>query len=444
MSNQSLPFGWKLGYLSDLAVINPSVSLDGMTNDDEITFITMADVGENGRILNRQIRNLRDVRNGFTRFEEGDVLFAKITPCMQNGKGANAIGLVNRHGFGSTEFHVIRANEYGDSQFLYHLTLSQELRSKAAAFFSGSAGQQRVSTDFFFRYEMLIPPRSQQRKIARILTTVDNLIEKTEALIAKYQAIKQGMMHDLFTRGVDEHGQLRPPYEEAPELYKQSELGWIPKEWASQKLGEALRVAGGFLQTGPFGSQLHSYEYVSEGIPVIMPQDITGGRIFTNQIARITKSKADSMARHRLRTNDVVFSRRGDLSRSAAISTTEDGWICGTGCFLLRCSPERINANWIARQYAMPHVQKQVEANAVGSTMPSLNNAVMERLVFWMPQSLEQTEIDRRVATLESVQANLQCGLHKLSLTKTGIMQDLLTGKVRVKVGETQEAATHG
>ena len=67
---------------------------------------------------------------------------------------------------------------------------------------------------------------------------MDNLIEKTEALIAKYQAIKQGMMHDLFTRGVDEHGHLRPTHDEAPELYKQSELGWIPKEWEVSPLGE--------------------------------------------------------------------------------------------------------------------------------------------------------------------------------------------------------------
>ena len=175
----------------------------------------------------------------------------------------------------------------------------------------------------------------------------------------------------------------------------------------------------------------------------MMPQDITGGRIFTDQIARITNSKADSMARHRLRSNDVVFSRRGDLSRAAAILPIEDGWICGTGCFLLRCSPDRLDANWIARQYAMPHVQRQVDANAVGSTMPSLNNAVMERLLMLIPSPSEQAEIGRRVLALESVHENLRSGLHKSSLTKTGLMQDLLTGNVRVKVDEAGEVAAH-
>ena len=80
------------------------------------------------------------------------------------------------------------------------------------------------------------PPLPEQRKIAKILTTVDNLIEKTEALIAKYQSVKQGLMQDLFTRGLDQHGHLRPPYAEAPELYNKSELGWIPREWEVEQM----------------------------------------------------------------------------------------------------------------------------------------------------------------------------------------------------------------
>ena len=194
---------------------------------------------------NHQIRPLCEVRAGFTRFEEDDVLFAKITPCMQNGKGAFARKLSNQHGFGSTEFHVLRATEIGDAEFIYHLAQSSEVRSKAVTFFTGSAGQQRVDSKFFSCFNLLIPPLPQQRKIARILTTLDNVIAQTEALIAKYQAIKQGLMHDLFTRGVDATGKLRPPQSEAPELYKQSELGWIPKEWEVVRLAEIAEVGRG-------------------------------------------------------------------------------------------------------------------------------------------------------------------------------------------------------
>ena len=79
--------------------------------------------------------------------------------------------------------------------------------------------------------EIPTPPLPEQRKIARILSTVDDLIELTEALIAKYRAIKQGLMHDLLTRGVDASGRLRPPREEAPGLYRESAVGWVPREW---------------------------------------------------------------------------------------------------------------------------------------------------------------------------------------------------------------------
>ena len=145
-----------------------------------------------------------------------------------------------------------------DSRFLSYLLNSFDQRQWILNHSVGST-MACLNTAILSGVPISHPPLPPQRKIARILTTVDNLIEKTEALIAKYQAIKQGMMHDLFTRGVNENGHLRPPYEVAPELYKQSELGWIPKEWEAQKLGEALRIAGGYLQTGPFGSQLHSY-----------------------------------------------------------------------------------------------------------------------------------------------------------------------------------------
>src|SRR5262249_41594988 len=95
-------------------------------------------------------------------------------------------------------------------------------------------------------WKLLFPTMPEQEKIARILNLLDKLIDTTEALIAKYQAIKQGMMHDLFTRGVDEHGHLRPSFAEEPDLYKLSELGRIPKEWEASPLARvAVKIQDG-------------------------------------------------------------------------------------------------------------------------------------------------------------------------------------------------------
>ena len=128
--------------------------------------------------------------------------------------------------------HILRARNGYKQAFLFYCLEHKDV----TPFIKGGT---RAKLNQWELRQVLIPapPLPQQRKIAAILTTVDRLIEKTEALIAKYQAVKQGMMHDLFTRGVDPHGHLRPPQTEAPNLYKQSELGWVPKEWEVVCLG---------------------------------------------------------------------------------------------------------------------------------------------------------------------------------------------------------------
>ena len=149
------------------------------------------------------------------------------------------------------------------------------------------------------------------------------------------------------------------------------------------------------------------------------------------------------MRRHWLQQNDVVFSRRGDLSRAAAITQREAGWVCGTGCFLLRVSSKQMNAEWLAYRYRHPFIQRQVDACAVGSTMPSLNNAVMHGLRFSLPPVEEQDEIVRQLNSIDNslrVEAERN---EKAKLVKSGLMQDLLTGKVRVKVDEAEEVCAH-
>ena len=211
-----------------------------------------------------------------------------------------------------------------DAKWLFY-----NLDSYNLAALNEATGVPSISRDYLRRIKFDYFEEKEQQKIAKILTTVDTLIEKTEALIEKYQAIKQGMMHDLFTRGIDTNGQLRPSHHDAPHLYKQTELGWIPKEWECSTLGKKLNQCGGFVQTGPFGSQLHAYEYVNPGIPVVMPQDINDGMIDEINIARITNIKAVALSRHRVAYNDIVFARRGELSRAAVITKREEGWVCG-------------------------------------------------------------------------------------------------------------------
>jgi restriction endonuclease S subunit len=288
-----------------------------------------------------------------------------------------------------------------------------------------------LSSKIVQRLRIPLPSLPEQRRIAEILDAADEAIRQTERLIAKLKAVKAGLLHDLLTRGLDGHGRLRDPLAHS-EQFKDSPLGRIPRDWEVITLGDAISKSKGIIQTGPFGSQLHAEEYTDEGIPVIMPQDIEDSRVSEDQIARIPLKKARALARHRIIPNDVVFARRGDLSRCAPIGKREVGWLCGTGCLLVR-PPERvIDGYWLAAIYQHDHSQRQIAARAVGSTMVNLNTSLLASLVIAKPFYDEQITISE---TLNAHKARIraeEATLAKLRQVKRGLMDDLLTGRVRV------------
>ncbi|MCZ7647438.1 MAG: restriction endonuclease subunit S [Planctomycetota bacterium] len=198
---------------------------------------------------------------------------------------------------------------------------------------------------------------------------------------------------------------------------------------------------GGHLQTGPFGSQLHAYEYEQEGVPVVMPQDINDGLVWTDQIAKVEEDKAKELSRHRMRVGDVVIARRGDLSRAAAIKESQEGWVCGTGCFMLRLGSCDLRADYAACAYRHDLIQRQIAGMAVGTTMPSLNNTVMERLIFPFCNPNEQSRIIERLFAEDQLVITSHTHLAKLRHLKHGLMHDLLTGRVRVKATEPEPAS---
>ena len=161
--------------LGECAIINPKKSSDKRLHDElEVSFVPMMAVGENGQINVSEIKKFADVKNGFTYFSEGDVLFAKITPCMENGKGAIASNLCNGIGFGSTEFHVIRAIEnITTSEWIYVLTTLQKFRLSAEANMTGSAGQKRVPASFLQDYSFYLPPIELQKQFSRVFKHLD-------------------------------------------------------------------------------------------------------------------------------------------------------------------------------------------------------------------------------------------------------------------------------
>ena len=181
----------------------------------------------------------------------------------------------------------------------------------------------------------------------------------------------------------------------------ESLVGSVPDDWTLTTLGDACQRGGGDVQTGPFGSQLHAADYVPDGIPSIMPQNIGDNRIVEDGIARITLADAERLARYRVKAGDIVYSRRGDVERRALVRTTEDGWLCGTGCLRVRFGDDNVVPAYASYYLGHPSVREWIVRHAHGATMANLNTSILSSLPFVVPPPLQQRAIAHVLGTLD-------------------------------------------
>ena len=178
-------------------------------------------------------------------------------------------------------------------------------------------------------------------------------------------------------------------------------VGSLPPGWEVTTLGEVCVQGGGGIQTGPFGSQLHASDYVPEGIPSIMPQNIGDNRIVTDGIARISDADSGRLRRYLVRPGDIVYSRRGDVERRALVRDEQDGWLCGTGCLRVRFGEGIVDPTYAAYYLAHPAVRAWITRHAVGATMPNLNTAILSAVPFAKPALHEQRRIAATLGALD-------------------------------------------
>jgi type I restriction enzyme S subunit len=183
---------------SDLIDVNPRTTKN--SNKKLLaSFISMSDVSNEGSILNKEDKPIEELEgNGYTPFEENDILFAKITPCMENGKGAIAKDLSNGLGFGSTEFHVLRAKIKEDTKFCFYLSKMDSFRQLAERLMTGSAGQKRVQSDFFDHYKFHTPKLHDRFGIGEKMDMLENRKSEIKKQIELSQQLKSVLINQIF------------------------------------------------------------------------------------------------------------------------------------------------------------------------------------------------------------------------------------------------------
>jgi type I restriction enzyme S subunit len=246
-----LPEGWRWVRLGEVCSINPRRPRIKREPHTPTTFVPMSAVDdETGTIVAAEEPPFEQVRKGYTYFEENDVLFAKITPCMENGKAAIARGLLDGVGFGSTEFHVLRPSELVVSEWIWLFVRQERFRQDARKAFRGGVGQQRVPQEFLEQYLVPLPPLSEQR---RIVARIEELMARVrEARRLRKEALEdaerlwQSVLAETFPR----------PGQDLPE-------GW---RWV--RLGEVARREATLLKPSDYPSRRFRYlgmEHVAPG-----------------------------------------------------------------------------------------------------------------------------------------------------------------------------------
>jgi type I restriction enzyme S subunit len=195
-----------------------------------------------------------------------------------------------------------------------------------------------------------------------------------------------------------------------------------PSDWERTTLGEVCDRVQGVIQTGPFGSQLHASDYVSDanGIPSIMPVNIGDGIINSSEIKRVKEEDAVRLARHRVLPGDIVYSRRGDVERCALVREEERGWLCGTGCMLIRLQSQSVHARYVLYYLTQPCVKAWIVRHAVGATMPNLNTGIIRSIPLVLPPIDHQRKIASILGSLDDkIELNRRMNATLMSMAQT-------------------------
>lgn len=361
-------------------------------------------------------------------FRKGDVLFGKLRPRLRKSIRAPF------DGYCSTDILVLRPTAIVDPVFAAFILQSDPVFDEAIRTEEGTK-MPRCSWSTLREFRVYCPSNSAQQRIAEILSTVDEAIEQTEALIAKTQQIKAGLMHDLFTRGVTADGRLRPPREEAPQLYKESPLGWIPKKWEVSEFG--LLAASATL-----GTTRRGILDKTEDIPLLKMGNLDWGGLRIEDVEKVSRRKVPGWESLLLRDGDLLFNTRNTpelVGKTAAWRGQLSHAIYDNNILRVRFC-ERMNGVFLSLWMGNGTGRRLIGHLSTGTTsVAAIYWRSLKRLPVPVLHRVEQNSIVTRIDAVEGPIRVLQSNRKKLEQLKSGLMQDLLTGRVPVSVASAQK-----
>jgi type I restriction enzyme S subunit len=303
---------WKSVRLRFVADINPlPPQRENLPDETEVSFLAMESIGEDGRLRLDAVRPAGEVRSAYSFFQEGDVAFAKVTPCFENGKGALMSGLVGGIGFGTTELTVLRPRPGLDPRFLHYFVTSPSFRGPAASAMTGAGGLKRVPEEFTRNTVVLLPPQTTQSAIAAYLdgetARIDALIEKKTRFIGLLREKRQALVSRVVTQGLEPNRSMK---DSGVTL-----IGQIPDTWAVSKIKRLISSIG-----QGWSPECESRPAEPEEWAVLKVGCVNGG-VFRPQENKALPESLQARPELSLRMGDILVSRANtrDLVGSCAV-----------------------------------------------------------------------------------------------------------------------------
>lgn len=416
-----IPQDWECVPFGNL--FKTSIKKKNVSDHELVSFIGMQDVSEDAQLKNSIQLPFKEVKSGFTYFEKGDVLLAKITPCFENGKGCHTAELPTNIGFGSTEFHVLRENEDSDSRFIYFWTTDIKFRASLESEMVGSAGHRRVPLVAIKTFLIPCPKNKQEQSaIANTLSDIDDLIIASEKLIAKKQAIKTATMQQLLT------GKTRLPQfalrdDGSVKGYKKSELGDIPEDWVLTNIGQFTNCcAGGTPSTKISAYWGGTHPWMSSG-------ELHLKQVYTVADNITDEGLANSSTKYVPKNSVLVgLAGQGKTRGTVAINRIE---LCTNQSIAAIFPSEHHSTEFLF--YNLDNRYEELRSLSTGDGgRGGLNLTIIRKLHLAFPPKEEQTAIAAILSDMDKDIQTLQQRLDKTRQLKQGMMQELLTGKTRL------------
>ena len=305
------------------------------------------------------------------------------------------------------------------------------LRSDSAQDFilGRSVGSTRksINTKILSSLRVPVPPLPEQRKIAAILSSVDDAIEKTQAIIDQVQVVKRGLMQELLTRGLPGRHTR----------FKQTVIGEVPEDWAVMTVGAVAAPGGNSCVGGPFGSDLTRKDYMDPpGVPVIRGSNLSGSSpwLSEDEFVFVSEEKAQALQRNLASPGDLILTQRGTLGQVCRIPMQSrfERYVLSQSQMRVSADERQVSPDFLLAYFRSPKALKLIEAMTIGTGVPHLNLGILKAFPVPVPSLREQGAIVRYLSGTDArVDSELR-SLRPLKDLKSALMAVLLTGELRV------------